>query len=173
MSIAKKHKASVFVPKLILSDVTRLTADTLVSNGIKGLILDVDNTLTSHGSQLVAEHISDWLDEMKKNKIPMIIVSNNTKKRITPFAKLLGLPFISMGLKPLVRGFKAAAARLELKPNEIAIVGDQIFTDILGGNRAKMFTVLVKPILLEKSFSFRIRRKIEKRFISRYSEEKI
>lgn len=163
-----KNGTSLFMPNLILPDVTQITAELLKKNGIRGIALDVDNTLTAHGSQELKAHIKTWLDEMKKNKLPMIIVSNNTKKRITPFAKMLGLPFISMSMKPLVRGFIAAQKKLGFKPSELAIVGDQIFTDVLGGNRAKMFSILVTPISADKGFSFKIRRRLEKPYIKRY-----
>lgn len=163
------HKTeSFFIPNLIVDNITCVTAQLLNENKIKGLILDVDNTLTRHGSQNIDTAVLDWLSSMKQIGIPMAIVSNNTQKRIEPFASRLGISFTAMGMKPLPRGLLSACKKLGRRPVEVAVIGDQIFTDILGGNMCKMFTILVKPISTEDGCGFRIKRKLEKRYINRY-----
>lgn len=164
----EKQKKSFFVPDLILPDISKLSVQYLHNHGIKAVILDVDNTLTLHGSQKLSDAVSIWLSEMKKRNFPMMIVSNNTKKRITPFAALIGLPFVSMSLKPMRMGYRRAQKAFGVKANEIAVVGDQIFTDVLGGNCVGMHTVLVMPIQIEGGFTFRLRRNLEKKHINRY-----
>lgn len=159
---------SVFLPNLILKDVTCIDTELLNKNGIKGLILDVDNTLTTHGSQEVEENILTWLAFMKKQNIGLVIVSNNTFDRISPFAQKIGLEFVAMGLKPLTSGLSKAQARLNLKKNEIAIVGDQIYTDIVGGNLKGFFTILVTPFKVEGKLFFKIKRKLESMHIKKY-----
>jgi len=161
---------SVFLPNLILKDVTCIDADLLSKNGIKGIILDVDNTLTTHGSQEVEDNILTWLAFMKKQNIGLVIVSNNTFERISPFAQKIGLEFVAMGLKPLTRGLSKAQARLNLKKNEIAIVGDQIYTDIVGGNFKGFFTILVNPFKMENNLFFKIKRKLESIHIKKYNK---
>lgn len=159
---------SIFTPKLMLKDVTCIDEKLLREHNISGLILDVDNTLAVHGSQELSTHISDWLKRMKKQGIKLMIVSNNTKKRIEPFAKKLGLDFVSMALKPMTGGFSKAKRIFGLENNQIAVVGDQIYTDIVGGNLLNMFTVLVSPIELESGRFFKLKRKFEKMHIKKY-----
>jgi HAD superfamily phosphatase (TIGR01668 family) len=84
------------------------------------------------------------------------------KKRIEPFASRIGLDFISAGAKPLPFGYLRGAKRLSVKNKNIAIVGDQIFTDVLGGNIVGMKTILLTPIKLEDSYGFRFKRWLER-----------
>ncbi|WMJ23673.1 YqeG family HAD IIIA-type phosphatase [Paludicola sp. MB14-C6] len=163
---------SVFIPNLILPDVTSIDIPLLNQYNIKGIILDVDNTLTTHGSQEIKAHISDWLDVMKGNNIKLIIVSNNTFERIEPFANNLKLDFVAMGCKPLTSGFTKAQKKLGLPRNEIAVVGDQIYTDIVGGNLKRFFTILVTPFELEDGKFFKLKRMLESRHIKRYNKRK-
>jgi len=137
----------------------------LKSLGIRGLILDVDNTLTTHDNPEVDTGVQRWLAVMREHKIKMAILSNNTLRRVQPFADALRMGFVANGTKPLARGFEKAAAKLSLAKSEIAVVGDQIFTDILGGNLWGARTILVKPIKLEDTRSFRIKRRIEQGII--------
>ncbi|MEG0898262.1 MAG: YqeG family HAD IIIA-type phosphatase [Oscillospiraceae bacterium] len=138
--------------------------------GIKGLILDVDNTLTTHDNPVPLENLDKWLEEIKKSGIIMMIVSNNHSERVEPFAKLLDLDYVSDGKKPLSDGFKRAANLMKLSKKEIAVVGDQIFTDILGGNLWGAKTILVQPIELEKTRFFKVKRCLEKPIIKRYNK---
>ncbi len=91
----------------------------------------------------------------------MMVLSNNTKKRVAPLAKELGLDFISFGCKPLTVGVSRALRKMRLPRKSVALVGDQIFTDIIGGNLRGVGTVLVEPFHLEDKRSFKIKRKLE------------
>ena len=136
----------------------------LKENGIQGLILDVDNTLTSHNNPEPEEKAVRWLEDMRLAGIALIIVSNNTKERVTPFAKRLGLPFVAWGKKPLTSGIRKACRRMGLAPSQVGVVGDQIFTDIWGANRSGCVSILVEPIQLEDTFFFHLKRRWEKPF---------
>lgn len=130
--------------------------------GVKCLLIDIDNTLsTDHGTELAAG-LEEWLETMKSADIKLLILSNARGSRVLPFSQKIGLDFIALAMKPLpfcyLRGVKRAGA----KRKNTAIVGDQIFTDILGGRLAGIKTVLLTPILPEDKLSFRIRRKLEK-----------
>ena len=159
---------SVFQPNLILKDVTRIDRALLRANGLRGLILDVDNTLTLHDSQMLRGDVRAWIESMRAADIQMIIVSNNYYDRVKPFADSLSLDFVSMGMKPLTIGFTKAQKQLQLPVQEIAVVGDQIYTDIVGGNLKGMFTILVQPMLLENGWTFKIRRNLETIHIRTY-----
>lgn len=156
---------SIFKPTYALKKITDITPAALKKRGIKALILDVDNTLTTHNNPTPAEGIPEWIEGMKAAGIKLIIVSNNKAERVTPFAEMLGLHFVPNGAKPLPKGFKQAAAELRalgVPKNRIAAVGDQIFTDILGANLAGIRSIFVYPIEFETSLPFKIKRAVEK-----------
>ncbi len=162
---------SLFKPKKMVHRVTDITADYLKSVGIKGLALDVDNTLSTHHSQTPLEGVCEWLDAMKKEGIKIMMVSNSKRRRVEPFAEKLGLDFVSLSCKPLPIGFWRARRAMGLKGGQLAAVGDQLFTDMLGANLAGVTPILVTPILPETSASFKIRRRLETPLIKRYREK--
>ena len=139
---------------------------------IKGLILDVDNTLTTHDNPIPLDGVKNWLKEMQSAGIKMMIVSNNSAERVTPFAEMLGLDFVPNGKKPLSKGFREAVKIMGLHKKQIAVIGDQLFTDILGGNLFKIKTILVTPIELEKKGFLKFKRIIEKPILKHYCNKK-
>lgn len=126
-------------------------------------MLDVDNTLTLHDDPTPDPDIARWLEEMRAAGIPMVIVSNNSEERVAPFAKILGLPFVADGEKPKTGGMERAAKVLGgLRPEEMAVIGDQIFTDVWGGNRFGAVTILVAPLGPEIVPFIKFKRVLEK-----------
>ena len=109
---------------------------------------------------------------MQQNGIRLMVLSNSKYKRIEPFAARIGLPFISLGCKPLPTGYLRGVKALREKCKNVAIVGDQIFTDVLGGNIVGVKTILLTPIKLEDGWSFKIRRKLENKLYKKYGFEK-
>ncbi len=152
----------LFVPDIKLDRITEITPELLKKYNISGLLLDVDNTMSTHHGTKLVEGLTDWIEKMQDSGIKLLVLSNSRQFRVEPFAKRLGLDFISMGLKPLPNGFLKGAKKLGLKRKNVAIVGDQIFTDLLGGNAVGLKTVLLTPIKLESSFGFKIKRTLEK-----------
>lgn len=144
---------------------SNITPQKLRELGIKGLILDLDNTLTTHDNPVPADGILEWLDCMKKNNIRLMIVSNNHPPRVKPFADMLGLDFVSEGRKPLTKGFREASQKMNLPKNQLAAVGDQIYTDVLGANLYGIKMLYVQPIEHEKTNFFKFKRKMEKPFL--------
>lgn len=136
-----------FYPKGYFNKVSEITVEYIKENGIKGVILDVDNTLIDYYKNISDETII-WVNILRQNGIKMCIVSNSNKKdKVKEVAGKLGMEYIYFGMKPLKRGFKKAKKILDLNDsNEIAVVGDQIFTDVIGANRMKMHSILVDPI---------------------------
>ncbi|MCL1788855.1 MAG: YqeG family HAD IIIA-type phosphatase [Oscillospiraceae bacterium] len=160
----------MFKPTVRLKNVLSIDKHLLYKIKVKGLILDLDNTLSMDGSPAAELGVTEWLTEMRELGIKMIILSNNTSKRVAPLARELGIDFIAFGCKPLPFGIKKAAYRLKksgVLRTQIAIVGDQIFTDIIGGNLYGIKTVLVEPFHLEGNWTFRLKRKVESAIFSR------
>ena len=155
----------LFKPTYVFNDITEITADFLHKKHIKGLLLDLDNTLTTHNNPVPPQTSLDWLDKMRKAGIKLMIVSNNSAERVTPFARALGLDFVPKGKKPLTTGYRKAQKRLGLDKKNVATVGDQIFTDVLGSNLAGIRSLFVFPIELETSLPFRFKRFCERLFL--------
>ena len=133
-------------PDKYIDKVEQITIEFLQKNKIKALILDVDNTLIDYNKNL-SQSIIDWAKKLKKQGIKLYILSNtNQKEKVEKVAKTLEIPFRNLAKKPLKAGFLKIQKELKEKPENIGVVGDQIFTDILGGNRCNMFTILVEPI---------------------------
>ena len=148
-----------------------LTPEVLKRLGISALVLDVDNTLTTHGCPEPDQQILAWLAQMKQAGVPLMILSNNSPERVRPFAERLGLEYESAGAKPLAKGYRRCCQRLGLPKSRVAIVGDQIFTDIAGGNLYGIKTILVEPILMETGFFFRVKRAVERPLLNHYLRE--
>lgn len=154
-----------FRPTYVFDKVTDITPEFLRKKHIKGLLLDLDNTLTTHNDPVVPQSSLDWIDLMKRSGIKLMIVSNNHAPRVKPFAEQLGIDFECEGAKPLSFGYSRAIKRMGLEKRDIAAVGDQIFTDILGSNLKGIRSVFVFPIQPETSLPFRFKRACEKPFL--------
>lgn len=161
----------LFYPSLYRERITDITPDDLKRLGVKGLLLDVDNTLTTHGSQILSDDVRQWLEKMKAAGVPMTVVSNSWEWRVAPFADRIGLRHTSLSCKPLPFGFLRGARRLGLKRKECVAIGDQVFTDILGANLCGMPCIQLQPILPETGKPFlKVKRKLEKILYARRGE---
>lgn len=160
----------MFKPTYVFDKVGEITPEFLHKKQIKGLLLDLDNTLTTHNNPVPSQSSLDWLDKMRAAGIKLMIVSNNHAPRVTPFAEQLGLEFVSEGKKPLTFGYTRAIKRLGLEKRNVAAVGDQIFTDVLGSNLKGIRSIFVFPIEPETSLPFRFKRAIEKAFLPKKPE---
>lgn len=155
-------------PNLYLTNIKEITIDLLKKHKIKGLILDIDNTLIDYDKNLL-DGANAWCENLKQNGIKMCIVSNTNKvKKVEKVAKILDLEYIYFAHKPSKKGLLKAQKMLNLKLEEIATVGDQIFTDVFGGNRVGMFTILTKPIDERDILITRLKRPFEKIVVKKY-----
>lgn len=158
-------------PSLYLDSVKNINPTLLKKNNIKGLILDVDNTLIDYYRNLV-EGAEKWCEELKNEGIKCIILSNSNKKRkVEEVAEKLNIDYIMFAKKPLKSGFKRALSKLELKPEDVAVVGDQLFTDVIGAKRMNMFSILVKQVGEKDIFITKLKRPIENAIIKKYLEK--
>ena len=155
-------------PKIYLENTTKITEQLLKENDIKGIILDVDNTLIYYNKELLVG-VDKWCEELKNKGIQFCIVSNNSKKeKVKKVADRLNIKYISLAMKPMKRGLKKAQKAMNLDAKNIAVVGDQIFTDVVGANRLGMFSILVKPLETKDIFITKIKRPFEEAIIKKY-----
>ena len=155
-------------PKQYYKKVTDITLNFLKENNIQGLILDVDNTLLDFDLKII-DGLESWHKELRNNNIKMVILSNSNKtEKVKMVADLMEIPYIKFATKPLKRGFKKAQQLLDIPNENIAVVGDQIFTDVIGANRSNMFSILVEPLAEKDLFLTKIKRPLENLVIKKY-----
>ncbi|NPV90410.1 MAG: YqeG family HAD IIIA-type phosphatase [Firmicutes bacterium] len=133
-------------PSLQVGRIFEISQEDLLRRDIKGLIVDLDNTLTEWGRDAMAEETLDWLRQAQDNGFGICMLSNNRGDRLARIAETLNIAFIEGASKPRRRGFRQAIELLQVEPERIAVIGDQVFTDVLGGNRLGLYTILVSPM---------------------------
>lgn len=161
----------ILYPNAHFKNVRKIELGFLKENNINALILDVDNTLIDYDKNLPNETI-DWANNLKKNGVKLYILSNSNKKeKVRTVAEKLGIEYMYFAKKPLKLGFKKVQDILKEKSENIAVVGDQIFTDVVGGNRCKMFTILVEPIAEKDIWITMLKRPIENKIKQKYHKK--
>ena len=154
-------------PKIYVDSICNIDLNKLIkTKKIKGIIVDLDNTLIAWGQKEISQKIIDWINEAKKLGLKLCIVSNTNSKRVAEFAKIFDVPYHSKYFKPFSVAFNNGLKILDTKKSETVVIGDQIFTDILGGNRLKLLTILVTPIVKKDSIGTFLHRNLEKIIIS-------
>ena len=157
---------AVFKPTGTLHCVTELTPELLKALNVHMIVLDVDNTMSPHGSQTPFPGVRAWAQSVTASGVKLIVVSNNYKKRVAPFAAQFNLPFVSFACKPFPVGYLRAKKMAGTPRRECLVVGDQIFTDVFGGNRAGALTCYVET-LDRRFFWINVRYQLERGFIAR------
>ena len=136
----------LLTPHYRVCSVLELTPQRLRELGVESLLLDADCTLKRYGGQQCAQGVAPWLDALREAGFGLCLVSNGFGDRIGQFAQTLGLPFVAKALKPLPIGCRRAMRKMGFCPRTTAMVGDQLFADILAGRLAGITTFLVEPI---------------------------
>jgi uncharacterized protein len=153
----------ILQPDLVLAgNVLTLTLDRLQSHGIQGLVLDIDDTIVPIRTTEVSPELVAWLTEIRQSCKLWLVTNNPQRQRIEAIANSLELPFILSAAKPSRKKLRQAVDEMDLPYQQIAMVGDRIFTDVWGGNRLGLFTILTQPIeSSSSSSSFHLLRQIE------------
>ena len=133
------------LPRRIFSAVTDLTPEALAAEGAKALALDIDNTIAYDSTFTLFPGVREWVRGMQAAGVPVMILTNTYELRAKSFAKRLGLPWFAAAEKPAPEGFRRCAAALGVEVSELAMAGDQLFTDIRGANAAGSIPLLIRP----------------------------
>lgn len=153
---------SKFLPNEYVKSIFDIQPETLKEKGIQGIITDLDNTLVAWDVEHATSEVIEWFKLMKEHDIKITIISNNNVDRVSVFSEPLDTPFIYSARKPLKRAFKKVQKNMNLKKEEIVVIGDQVLTDVLGGNSAGLYTILVVPIVQTDGKITRFNRRIER-----------
>lgn len=151
------------LPHMRVNTVYEINLDELHARGVRGIITDLDNTLVGAKEALATPELVQWLDYVRSRGFQVVIVSNNNETRVGKFAAPLNIPYINAARKPAGKSFKRALSVLRLAPEETVVIGDQMLTDVLGGNRMGLYTILVTPIApADEGIMTRVNRRIER-----------
>ncbi|NJP36522.1 YqeG family HAD IIIA-type phosphatase [Alkalicoccus luteus] len=152
-----------FIPNEYVQSIYDIDTANLKELGIRGIITDLDNTLVEWDRKDATDELLNWLEMLRNEGFEVVIVSNNNEKRVHTFAAPHGLTFIHSAKKPFSRAFRAACKLMKLKHEETVVIGDQLLTDILGGNRAGFRTILVVPVAQTDGILTKFNRQVERR----------
>ncbi|HZK34728.1 MAG TPA: YqeG family HAD IIIA-type phosphatase [Bacillota bacterium] len=152
----------VLKPDMQLDSIYHIDFSNLWRQGYRHIIIDVDNTITRWNNHLPSNKLKAWFSDIKSIGYSICLLSNNRQVRISKLAADLGVIASPKGGKPFSRAFKGALRALTAIPEKTLLIGDQIFTDVLGGNRAGLFTILVDPLDSKEFIGTRFIRLLER-----------
>jgi len=158
-----------FFPAEMADSVYSITYDNFWDKGIRGVIFDIDNTLATFDVARPDDRVLQLLDELTKKGFAVAFLSNNKKGRVVKFSEGLPYPYIWKARKPRLKGIRRILDMLKLSPEQVILVGDQIFTDCWVGQRAGIYTILTKPIALRDEWQVRLKRYPERLVLRRYA----
>lgn len=160
----------VLYPTHYINSIFDLSIETLKEQGIKGVIFDIDNTLVPYDVAEPTDEIIEFFNKIQQAGMRITLVSNNTEDRVVKFNEKLKVLALHKAQKPLTKSFKKALEMMKCEKNEVIIVGDQVFTDVYGGNCIGIKTYLVSPISDKDEWQTKIKRGLERQVIKRYKK---
>ena len=131
-----------FIPRISDIDYAKLRAD-----GVRGVIVDLDNTLVGYRALAPDARDADWVLQASEHGIRVIMVTNNATPWARDIAKQLDIPIVANAHKPLGRGFRRALQLLDLTRESVIVIGDQLFADVLGARIFGLRVILVDPLV--------------------------
>ena len=152
----------LITPTRTAPSVAELDPDDLIRSGLRGVILDLDNTIVPWGEPAPTAVVRGWVARLLRAGLRVCIVSNNSGIWAAQVGDVLSVPVVGWALKPIPFGFRRALAIMGTTPRETALVGDQLFTDVLGGNLLGLRTILVEPLSVREFPTTRLIRRLER-----------
>jgi hypothetical protein len=164
IDVTRPRGLMIFCPrKYCHNGVTDITLEELRKAGVENVLLDLDNTLVGWQRSDVSDAVRAWLEEMKDAGLKLCLVSNTRHgNRLVALSKELGIPYVRRAWKPRKQGFLNAMRDLGADPAKTIMIGDQLFTDVLGGNRVGVYTIMVKPMHRREFLGTKISRAAER-----------
>ena len=157
----------MFRPNGYAARLSRVSLDDLAAGGFLGIIVDLDNTLVGYGQDHLAPEDAAWIADAVARDFRICLVSNNFDARVQRIGAELGVPAISSALKPLPRGFAAALRVLGTAKRQTIVVGDQLFTDVLGAKFSGLHSILTEPLVAKDWLGTRLLRMLERALLGR------
>ena len=134
------------VPDIYCASVLDIDPQALAESGVRGVLLDLDNTLLARGSSELTPEVCAWVSSLREHGLKVAIVSNTNNDRCARIAKELDVPLVRNAFKPFKHGLVRACAMLGIACRDAVMIGDQCYTDILGASRAGMISIMVDAL---------------------------
>ena len=160
-----------FYPDIYIDSAYDIDYEELYNKGYRGIIFDIDNTLVEHGAP-VTKRCSDLFDRLRAMGFDTCIISNNKEPRVKPLADALESEYVYKAGKPSKAGYEKGMEIMGTNRENTLFIGDQIFTDIWGANKAGIHSILVKPIAKHEEIQIVLKRKLEKIVLGEYNKTK-
>ena len=161
-----------FRPDWLINSAYDIEASDLKKHQIKAIIVDLDNTLLAWDEVDLSDRMQTWIHNLAQEEIQIFLLSNNNQSRVDKVVAQLQIPFMAKALKPSTRGFKKALKHFNLEMSYVAVIGDQILTDVIGAKRMGLKVILVKPLVTHDIIYTWVNRFIEKRLMKRLNIER-
>ena len=166
----RKHM-EIFIPDIYQKSIYTIDYQKLQSRGIKCLLFDLDNTLVPASIKVPNKKIRELFTELKEKGFTVILFSNSPKKRLKPFKEELEVDALASAMKPLSRNYLKIMREYKFTVSEVAMIGDQLLTDILGGNRVGITTILINPVSKQDMVFTKINRRLEDFILKRLRDK--
>lgn len=160
-------------PDFYIANIIDIEPEHLKKIGVRGIICDLDNTIIPWDQEILEGEMIDWFRRLKEAGVQICLLSNSLRGRVSKVAKSVDVEAIPAAIKPRKGGYKRAVDKLGLSRNEIVVIGDQIFTDVLGGKRMGLLTILVKPMAEKELLWTKLIRRLERRVLRQMTEKGI
>lgn len=163
----------IFIPDIYQKSIYTIDYQKLQNRGIKCLLFDLDNTLVPASIDVPNKKIKELFIELKEKGFTVILFSNSPKKRLKPFKEELEVDALASAMKPLPKSFVRIMKEYKFTVSEVAIIGDQLLTDILGGNRVGITTILINPVSKQDMVFTKLNRRVEDFIINRLRDKNL
>ncbi|HCN61423.1 MULTISPECIES: YqeG family HAD IIIA-type phosphatase [Mammaliicoccus] len=160
-----------FLPNEYVQSIFDIKPEHLKSKNIKAIITDLDNTLVGWDVKDPTDEVRTWFEEMKEQNITVTIVSNNNQERVASFSSTLNIDYIFKARKPRGKAFRQASNLMDVNKSEVVVIGDQMLTDVFGGNRNGLYTIMVVPVKKTDGLVTKFNRLIERRFLNYFKRK--
>ena len=160
----------LFLPDIYQKSIYSINYENLKNAGIKIILFDLDNTLVPINASLPSKKVKDLFEDIKKMGMKPVLLSNSGQKRVAPFKEELFVDAACNSMKPLKRKYKKVFGIYDVKPNEVAAIGDQVLTDVLGANRMGITSILVNQISTTDFPRTKLNRWLENKILNHYTK---
>ena len=162
-----------FIPDIYVKNIFTIDYKKLKNNGIKCILFDLDNTIAPVSEKVPSKEVKELFAYIDDLNIKIIILSNSKKNRVAPFKEQLNVDSSCASMKPFKRKYKKVLKMFGYEFSEVAAIGDQILTDVLGANRCGITSIFTDRLCEEDKIFTRINRKFEKIILNKLRKKGI
>ncbi|MBA8771665.1 MULTISPECIES: YqeG family HAD IIIA-type phosphatase [Staphylococcus] len=161
----------LFLPNQYVKSIHEIDFDELHALNIKGVITDLDNTLVGWDEADPTPKVQEWFKGLEDRNMKVTIVSNNNEKRVKSFCQNLNVDYIFKAKKPRGKSLRRATHQMGLEKDTVVVIGDQMLTDVFGGNRSGLYTIMVVPVKNSDGFITKFNRLLERRLLNHFKRK--